>query len=282
MEETSTFRNIDQAASVYDPKNAAVMAMQLQALVCQSEAERPAIDAGPRGITNYAGVHHDLESPIDADNHGLLFLNSRIRYRDIADGAKHTLLIGEKLTDADDLGWLSGTRASLRNTGVNLNCALPQQIALSKIPFDPNPPLPEGEEGPVPFGEPGGEGIIDQLVPPDPNAAPDAAGLPDPADGPDPAPNSDAEPLSPDAGKMQENPPQPPKKPELIKPFIPATPENSPNPLLFVGGFNSMHAGGVNFVFADGSVKFLTDTISLAILQQLAHRADGKLPPSDY
>lgn len=294
MEETSTFRNIDQAASVYDPKNAAVMATQLAALACESEGNPPVDSAAPRGITNYAGVHHDLEAPIDTDNHGVLFLNSRIRYHDIADGAKHTLLLGEKLTDADDLGWLSGTRASLRNTGANVNYALPRQIELSKTLIDPNPQPPEG--APIPFGDPGAEPPADPSAPPagpsappDPNAAPDAAALENPADNPDPAPNSDATappPAPPEAGPPApggpgENPP-PPKKLAPYKGFAAATPENSANPILFVGGFNSMHAGGVNFVFADGSVKFLTDTISLAILQQLAHRADGKLPPTDY
>jgi prepilin-type N-terminal cleavage/methylation domain-containing protein/prepilin-type processing-associated H-X9-DG protein len=295
MEEGNTFRAIDPQASVYDPKNAPIMATQLTALVCESDANQSAVANGPRGVTNYAGVHHDLEAPIDADNHGVLFLNSRVRYHDIADGAKHTLLIGEKLTDADDLGWLSGTRASLRNAGANINHALPRQIEWQKIPIDPNPePFPDR---PIMFGDPGGEvpgeTPIDPTAPPDPNAAPDAAALDDPADGPDPAPNSDvatpppatedAVPPGPPApDEAGEVPPPPQKKAEPVKPFIPATPENSANPLLFVGGFNSMHAGGVNFVFADGSVKFVTDTISLAILQQLAHRADGKLPPADY
>ncbi|MCC7084819.1 MAG: DUF1559 domain-containing protein [Pirellulales bacterium] len=243
MEETSTFRNIDQNQSVYSGKNAPVMAMQLASVTCPTESNVPPPGVGGRpGITNYAGVHHDLESPIDADNHGLLFLNSRIRYHDITDGAKHTLLIGEKLSDIADLGWLSGTRASLRNTGSNLNCALPMQIAWSKIPNDPNPPSSE------------------PAAPPDPTATNIVA---NPADVP---------------AAESENPPAAVEKPQ---PLVPAIPENAPDPIAFVGGFNSMHAGGVNFVFADGSIKFLPETIDLSILQQLANRADGKLPPTD-
>ena len=68
-------------------------------------------------LTNYAGCHHGSETPIDADNNGVLFLNIKIRFSDIADGSSNTILIGEILPAADSLGWASGTRASLRNAG---------------------------------------------------------------------------------------------------------------------------------------------------------------------
>ena len=38
----------------------------------------------------------------------------------MTDGVEHTIYLGEKRTDADDLGWMSGTRATLRNTGTPL------------------------------------------------------------------------------------------------------------------------------------------------------------------
>ena len=47
----------------------------------------------------------------------MLFLNSNLRYSDILDGRSQTLLLGEFRPDFDELGWVSGTRASLRNTG---------------------------------------------------------------------------------------------------------------------------------------------------------------------
>ena len=72
-------------------------------------------------VSNYAGCHHDVESPIDADNHGVLFLNSHISAQDVTDGTAHTIYVGEKLAYKDDLGWMSGTRATLRNTGTTLN-----------------------------------------------------------------------------------------------------------------------------------------------------------------
>ena len=51
----------------------------------------------------------------------MLFLNSRIRREDISDGVAHTFFLGEKRADPHDLGWMSGTRATLRNTGLRPN-----------------------------------------------------------------------------------------------------------------------------------------------------------------
>jgi hypothetical protein len=55
----------------------------------------------------------------------MLFLNSAVRFKDIEDGSSRTLLVSEKISpqrqpydfaSRDDLGWASGTRATLRNT----------------------------------------------------------------------------------------------------------------------------------------------------------------------
>ena len=68
--------------------------------------------------TNYAGCHHDVEAAIAADNHGVLYLNSHVRFDDITDGPAQTILIGETIyDDPSALGWTSGTSATLRNTG---------------------------------------------------------------------------------------------------------------------------------------------------------------------
>ncbi len=39
--------------------------------------------------------------------------------------------------------------------------------------------------------------------------------------------------------------------------------------------FGSFHPGGCSFAFADGSVTFISETISLTPYQQLANRGDG-------
>ena len=78
---------------------------------------------GPR--SSYAGVHHDTEAPIDIDNNGVFVLNTRIRDIDVVDGLSYTMFIGEKLIDHRDLGWMSGTRATLRNMGTPINATRP-------------------------------------------------------------------------------------------------------------------------------------------------------------
>ena len=42
--------------------------------------------------------------------------------------------------------------------------------------------------------------------------------------------------------------------------------------------FNSAHPGGVNFVFGDGSVRFLRETIDYTTYCQLAYIQDGQIP----
>jgi prepilin-type N-terminal cleavage/methylation domain-containing protein/prepilin-type processing-associated H-X9-DG protein len=109
------YKNIDFSVSIYNPKNSAVLATSPRLARCPSSASPDS------GYTTYAAAHHDVEAPITDDNNGVFFLNSKIGYDDLEDGAAHTLFLSEKITDAFDLGWLSGTRATLRNGGTPLN-----------------------------------------------------------------------------------------------------------------------------------------------------------------
>jgi prepilin-type processing-associated H-X9-DG protein len=84
-----------------------------------------------------------VETPIDADNDGVFFLNSKLRSRDIPDGTSNTIFFGESIIITNigaekpyytlrkyilpedvegpfvygSLGWMSGTPGTIRNTG---------------------------------------------------------------------------------------------------------------------------------------------------------------------
>jgi prepilin-type N-terminal cleavage/methylation domain-containing protein/prepilin-type processing-associated H-X9-DG protein len=113
MEQRAAYMGIDQSTSVYDPPNSRVRGLNIPVLFCPS---LPFANVAGVGQSSYAGCHHDTEAPIDVDNNGVFFLNSRIRYEDIEDGSSNTFFLGE-VSDPTALGWISGTRATLRNTG---------------------------------------------------------------------------------------------------------------------------------------------------------------------
>src|SRR6478752_768500 len=118
MEENALFRNFDAEAGAYAPVNAAVRITPIAILECPSEPDPFLNDAGNVALSSYVGCHNDVEAPIDKDNHGLLFLNSKVRYVDIEDGSSKTILLGEARVNPKALGWVSGTRATLRNTSM--------------------------------------------------------------------------------------------------------------------------------------------------------------------
>ena len=195
IEQAALAQHFDIEAGAYADKNAQVRSTVMSVVRCPSDWRTSTTDdANKVAHCSYAGCHHDVEAPIDRDNHGLLFLNSRIRYADIHDGSSNTLLLSEKFSEADSLGWVSGTRATLRNTS---------SINSQRVP--------------------GGQSPWANLnTQPDPNAVP-----------------------------------------------IPATQ---------VGGFGSYHPGGVNANYADGSTKFISQTIDAVALHQIGHRSDGEIP----
>jgi prepilin-type N-terminal cleavage/methylation domain-containing protein/prepilin-type processing-associated H-X9-DG protein len=128
LDEASTQKHVDFRVGVYDKKNAAVRAVSIALFLCPSSGTVATFEGGDASVrvavTNYAGCHHDVESPIDTTNHGVLFLNSRISQRDVTDGSANTIYVGEKHVDNADLGWMSGTRATLRNAGEKLKTAV--------------------------------------------------------------------------------------------------------------------------------------------------------------
>ena len=103
---------------VYADTNAAVRSVVIGPLLCPSSPTPSVRESGSHrvAVSNYAGCSNAVEAPIDDDNNGVLFLNSRIRFSDIADGSSNTLVIAERRGSEGDLGWASGTRSTLRTT----------------------------------------------------------------------------------------------------------------------------------------------------------------------
>jgi prepilin-type processing-associated H-X9-DG protein len=212
LELDAMYRRFNFRESVHSAHNETVQQVHLRMFLCPSGAANDGI--------NYAGCHHDVEAPIDVDNHGVLCLNSRVRYDDVVDGPAHTILLGEIFTGDPQLGWASGTRASLRNTGTRIN--------------EFGPVVPAGAATTTPTNPAGSR-----------SGAP--AGL-------DPAIQRWVRENRVGEGMM---------------------------PLDFVGGFGSHHLLGANFLFCDGSVRYLREAIDMRVFQLLGHRDDGELISDD-
>jgi prepilin-type N-terminal cleavage/methylation domain-containing protein len=218
----NTWHVIDKSVGVYHPLNATPAAVVQKFVRCPSDGSTGRNAA----LSNYAASHHDKEKPIDVEDTGVFFLNSRISFDDVTDGVSNTIFIGEKVPDAWDFGWMSGTRGTLRNTGIPLNWFTGTRKLPS--PVFGGPPPDAIDFGPIPG--------LDEI---------------------DPAREEVA--VGEDASV-----------PGTRSSVLPGSP-------LFVGGFGSMHPIGAQFAIGDGSVRFISDTVTPAIFQEYGHRADGKL-----
>ena len=137
--------------------------MSMPAIVKQNKSDGDKANADPgkpltrgtRAISSYAGCHNDVEAPIDADNNGAFILNRQIRPAAITDGLTHTIFVGEKLSDDTDLGWMAGSRATLRNTGTGINETMHisgHGMGMDEDPFADEPGMGGPDTGPQPIG----------------------------------------------------------------------------------------------------------------------------------
>lgn len=110
LDEGPRYASINFTVGAYHPHNFTVGKSTIGFLICPSSSSTQS--------TSYAGCHHDVEAPIDADNNGVLFLNSAIRSTDIPDGRAYTIYVGEKFSAGIESNWLAGDRSTLRNTGL--------------------------------------------------------------------------------------------------------------------------------------------------------------------
>ncbi len=272
IEQKNTYAHVDDLVGVYHSNNVPVRTLFISGFRC------PSSPAGGKGYTDYAGVHNDVEAPIDVNNNGTFFLNSRIGYFDLKDGSSHTLFIGEKDTYVGDLGWMSGTRATLRNTGVRINTSN-RRNRRGRRYLNWTHRYPPGieEEWPVTEDMPSDEDILAMLFS-------DGSGslselnewtVSDPAlDVPEVLPADEYGMYGSDDMYGAYGVPN-----DGVYDRVPVpVPDDAK---LAVGGFGSQHPGGAQFATGDGSVSFLSETMDGEVLLQLGHRADGRLNGSD-
>jgi prepilin-type N-terminal cleavage/methylation domain-containing protein/prepilin-type processing-associated H-X9-DG protein len=128
FEQRNVYNHLNFKIGIYETENFTTRTTVIRSFICPSDSSA---NPGASGVamTNYVGSHNDVEAPISATNNGVLFLNSAVRFEDITDGSSQTIFVGEKLNNAPDEGWASGTRASLRNSGSGVN-----QTATAPLP----------------------------------------------------------------------------------------------------------------------------------------------------
>ncbi|MEZ6124840.1 MAG: DUF1559 domain-containing protein [Planctomycetaceae bacterium] len=193
MDQAPAFRLIDFSQGAYGDRHGQLRGTRISAMQCPTDF-RPEVSVPGIGtvvVSNYAASFGGDDVPIDDNNNGVMFRNSSVTFEEIRDGASQTILAGEKIRprDSDDLGWMSGTNATLRNTGVAINKGWDVVAYLSND-----------------------ETIQTQ----------------------NPGPTS-------------------------------------------TGGFSSLHTGGANFVFGDGSVRFISQNVDAELFSHLGNRDDGRM-----
>jgi prepilin-type N-terminal cleavage/methylation domain-containing protein/prepilin-type processing-associated H-X9-DG protein len=125
LDQNNTYNHINFQVGAYHENNTAVRTMKIASLLCPADPIATDSTSNGFGQTSFCGAYHGFEAPIDASNNGILYLNSHIGLDNIPDGASSTMLLSEARLEEHSFGWMSGTRATLRNGGTTLNGATP-------------------------------------------------------------------------------------------------------------------------------------------------------------
>ncbi len=163
LEQRNLSRHLDPTVGIYEVNNLTARGMTIPILLCPSDPGQnssrffgspttPGVSLSnvpSPAMTSYAACHNDVEAPIDAGNTGAFFLNSHLRAEEIEDGLNNTIFVGEIRQKGNELGWASGTRATIRNTGTPMNQTStdPMNLAPFLIQVDLGP---EGEPPALP------------------------------------------------------------------------------------------------------------------------------------
>ena len=117
LEQSYIANSLNETFGAHDPVNRTVAITRINTFICPSTRQDGAY-AIPEGFggSTYAGCHHDVEAPIGKNDRGVFFLDSGVTESQVSDGMSQTFFIGE-IPLPGEPGWISGTRATLRNTG---------------------------------------------------------------------------------------------------------------------------------------------------------------------
>ncbi|MEZ6117361.1 MAG: DUF1559 domain-containing protein [Pirellulaceae bacterium] len=274
LDETVRWSQIDQQVSVYDPKHLPLRSMDVPGLRCPSSYS----DAG---FSDYAAVYSGSEVPIDATNDGILFMNSAIRRDAISDGLRYTLILGEKGFYGDkELGWMSGTRATLRNTGLPLNpgnlpkwdpVTLAETFELDAEDTDAADDA-EADEAEDNADEDDDMNEADSDDNADPTADVESVAVVEEDSDNEDSDSDDSDTENSSIWSWERGLFVGDESDKVENPYAASMAAKT-----FVGGFSSAHTGGVIFAWADGHVALVPDSVDRQALSWMGSRNDGQL-----
>ena len=248
LDEQALASKLDASRGVDDPANRIFIDRTPEFLRCPSASSLMPI--------GYAGCHNDVLAPIQADNNGVLTLNSHVRFHELVDGLHQTILLGE----AADVRWAEGTSGSLRNFGLRYGQAYVKTYVFVS---------PEMESSRTSTLK---DTIRDELKQTSP-AKDTSIDEEDESDDLSDAPQLDSAMSDADPDESAEG--------------TPATPSTEQAPQELAAkqyretGFWPIHRNTGNFLLVDGSVRPISRSVHIEVLRRLANRHDHQ-PVGDF